>query len=244
MSVARSTSRTARTAIRCAAMVALAAVTLGSATGCGSLAQAQQAVSRADLVNDLATRLTAGGDQTYAADYQLPGGRSASIVRAQKPPRTAFTYPAGKLIVTRDAVTECRTDDEPARCTRTAPPSPGLTPAALLFTDAGELGVVPPATVAGLLSAAALDSDAEIRQTDTIVAGEHATCVRVEGVDNAPASTFDTCVTTVGALGSFTGVVNGSTVDMTLTGYRDQLPTGAFAVPDRATVVDERPGAK
>jgi len=174
----------------------------------------------------------------------LPDGKSASISQAQQPLRTAYVYPGGKLIVTVDATTECRTVAAAATCTRTAPPAPGGVPAAQLFAKAEGLGLVPPATVVGLLAAAALDSDAVIDQKDTTVAGEHATCVTVEGVDNAPASEFATCVTTAGALGSFVAVVNGKRVDMTLTGYRDSVPLDAFAIPPAATVADRRTGPK
>jgi len=127
-------------------------------------------------------------------------------------------------------------------CTLTAPPAPGANATARLFTDPGDLGIVPPAVVIGLLTAAGLDADAVIEQKDTTIAGEHATCVHVEAVDNAPASAFDACVTTLGVLGSFSGTVNGSAVDMTMTRYADTVMLSAFSPPAGATVVDRRTG--
>ena len=101
---------------------------------------------------------------------------------------------------------------------------------------------MPPALVISLLTAAGLDADAVIEQKDTTIAGEHATCVSVEAVDNAPASAFNACVTTAGVLGSFSGTVNGSEVDMTMTRYGDTVAPYAFSLPAGATVVDRRAG--
>jgi hypothetical protein len=228
-------------ALRTAAAVAACAVLPGAA-GCGSLAEAQQVIGRADLVNELSARLSAAEQLTYSADYQLPGGRSAEIARAQDPPRSAYTYPGGKLIVTSDATTECRGASGGVSCRITSPPSPSANPTAGLFTDPGGHGLVPPTVVVGLLTAAALDSDAMISQHDTTVAGEHATCVDVEAVENAPASSFDACITTSGVLGSFSGVVDGSQVELTLTRYRDTVDADAFAVPAGARMTDRRAG--
>jgi hypothetical protein len=239
----RAASSVRRTAARAIAATVAAALMLAGA-GCGSLAQAQQVAGRADLVNDLAARLTAAGELSYSADYQLPAGGHASITQGQQPPRTAYAYPDGRLIVTVDATTECHTAGKVTTCTLTAPPVPGASPAAKLFTATGKVGLVPPSVVVGLLTTAALDPDAVIEQRDTTIAGEHATCVTVRGVDNAQASRFDTCITTVGVLGSFSAELNGTHVDLTMTSYRDAIDPAAFAVPAGATVVDHRPGAK
>ena len=61
-----------------AAVVALALL----ATGCQSLDDAGQVIGRSDVVNDLAGRLNAALTSTYAADYQLAGGTTASIAVA------------------------------------------------------------------------------------------------------------------------------------------------------------------
>lgn len=216
---------------------------VSAVTGCGSLAEAQQVVGRADLVNDLSARLSAAEQLTYSADYQLPLGRSASIARQQNPPRSAYAYPGGMLVVTADATTECAGRDGRAICEQDVPPSPSANPSGDLFTKPGTHGLIPPTVVVSLLTAAALDPDAVIEQHDTTVAGEHATCVDVHAVENAPASSFDACITTAGVLGSFTGVVNGSTVELTLTRYSEDVAAAAFTLPEGAKVVDRRPSA-
>jgi hypothetical protein len=222
----------ARAGRRRRAAATAVAVTLLGAAGCGSLAEAQQVIGRADLVNELSARLSAAEQLTYSADYRLSGGRSASIARSQNPARAAYTYPGGKLIVTADATTECRG----TACRRTPPPSPSANPTASLFTDPGAQGLVPPTVVVGLLTAAALDADAVIDQEDTTVAGQHATCVDVRAVENAAASSFNACITTAGVLGSFTGVVDGSPVELALTRYSDTVAADAFDLPKGARV--------
>jgi len=220
---------------RVAAAVGL--MVIFATAGCGSFAEAQQVIGRADLVNELSARLSAAEQLTYSADYQLPGGQSAAIARAQEPARSAYTYPGGKLIVTPEATTECRAD----ACRRSAPPSPSANPLASLFSDPGTHGLIPPSVVVGLLTAAALDADAVIAQNDTTVAGQHATCVDVNAVENAPASAFKACITTTGVLGSFSGVVNGSQIELALTQYRDTVDDpGAFAIPPGAHLVPSR----
>lgn len=212
--------------------------------GCQSMDDAGQVIDRASLVNDLASRLDGSGELTYSADYQLTGGRAATIAQAQEPLRSAYVYPGGKVTVTAEATTECHTASGATTCTLTAPPTPANKPAVTLFENAGAQGLVAPTVVISLLTAAALDTDAVIEQSDTTVAGRHATCVQVERVQNAAASKFDACITTEGVLGSFAGVVNGSAVDIALTRYRDAVDADDFAVPAGATVVDQRAGAK
>jgi hypothetical protein len=206
-------------------------------SACGSLAEAQQVIGRADLVNDLSARLSAAEELTYSADYQLPGGRTASMARAQDPPRSAYAYPGGKLIVTATETTECTGEGGKATCVVGPPPSPSANPAGGLFTDPGARGVIPPTVVVNLLTAAALDPDAVIEQHDTTVAGEHATCLDVSAVENAPASAFNACITTAGVLGSFAGVVNGNQVELTLRRYADTVDAAAFGLPAGAKVI-------
>jgi hypothetical protein len=218
---------------------ALSAVLAGA--GCDTIDSAQRVISRADLVNELANRLSRSGDLTYAADYQLSGGKTASVVQAQDPQRSAYTYPDGKLIVTVDAITECKPASSTMTCTLTPPPTPNSDPAASAFAGAQAKGLVAPTLVVGLLTAAALDADAVISQYDSTTAGQHSTCVKVSNVQNAAASAFDACITTDGVLGSFSGVVNGATIEVSMINYTDEVPTGAFDVPAGAKVVDQRP---
>lgn len=208
--------------------------------GCQTLDDAGRVLGRADLVNELAARLDGAGELTYSADYQLPGGKSASIAQSQSPPRAAYIYPGGKLTVTAEATTECVITDGRNTCTLNPPPRYANKPAVAVFQSANEQGLVTPPVVINLLTAAALDPDATVEQHDTTVAGRHATCVRVRQVTNAAAPDFDTCITTEGVLGSFTGTVNGTAVDLALSRYRDVVDNDAFGLPPGAGVVDLR----
>ncbi|MEV0727850.1 hypothetical protein [Polymorphospora sp. NPDC050346] len=207
-------------------------------SGCQTLGDAGQVIDRAELVNDLAARLDRSTELTYSADYQIAGGQTASIVQAQKPVRAAYTYPGGKLTVTDEATVICVTEDR-TTCTITPPPSPSAKPAITVFQNAGNQGLVTPTMVINMLTTAALDPDAVIEQTDTTVAGRHATCVKVGEV---AASDFTACVTTEGVLGSFRGVVEGKPVELAMSRLRDAVAPDAFEVPAEATVVDRRAG--
>ncbi len=212
-----------------------------AATGCDTLDAAQRTVDRAGLVNDLATRLERADELTYTAEYQLPGGVLVTIAKAGAPARVAYTYPGGKFIVLPGATTDCQPVSAGTVCTQApvASPEPDL-PAGF----AGALqdrGIVTSSVVIGLLNATALDSDATVEQRDTTIAGQHATCLRVEAVDNAAASTFEACVTTDGVLGSFSGTVNGIRVDLAMTSYRGTVAADAFEPPAGARLVGRVP---
>jgi hypothetical protein len=213
------------------------------AAGCQTVGSDNQLISRADLVNDLSARLDRAHELTYTADYQLSGGQTASIAQAQNPRRAAYTYPEGKIVVTTEATAECALGSHPT-CTLTLPPSPSTRPTLAVFAQANQHGLVTPPVMIGLLAAAALDTNAVIEQYDTTIAGHHATCVQVSNVSKAAASSFDACITTEGALGSFKGVVDGNAVDLTLSSYRDAVDESVFELPDEAKVVDKRPAAK
>lgn len=210
--------------------------------GCQTIDGAGRVVSRADLVNQLAARLDGSRQLTYAADYRLPEGRSASI--AQAPPRTTYRYPGGTLTVTPEAITECVTGRRPATCTLNPPPARNTPAPVTIFEQAKRRGLITPAVAAGLLTAAALDASAIIEQADTTVAGRHATCVSVRQLSNAAASAFDICVTTEGVLGSFSGVVDGVETELALSHYRDTVDQTAFEPPAGADLVDRRPDAQ
>lgn len=209
--------------------------------GCQTLDEAGRVIGRADLVNELAARLDRSTELTYSADYRLPGGQSASISQSQDPRRAAYTYPGGKVTVTAEATTTCDTTAKKATCTLTAPPPPSTKPSIAVFTEASRRGLITPPVVIGLLTAAALDPDAVIEHHDTTVAGRHATCVRVAQLSDAAATEFDACITGEGALGSFTGSIDGTNVDVALSRYRDTVEADAFDLPPGAGVIDRRP---
>ncbi|GLZ57465.1 hypothetical protein [Micromonospora sp. NBRC 107095] len=225
----------ASTTLRMLAVSVIASLTV---TGCQTFEDAGVAMGRSELVNDLAARLDRALELTYSATYQLPGGQRAAIVQAQDPTRSTYTYPGGQLTVTPDAITRCTTTGARPECTLVAPPTPGSKPTVTLFGEANRQGLVTPPVVVGLLTAAALDPQAVIKQSDTTVAGHHAACVAVE----SSSGDFTACVTTEGVLGSFTGPVDGKPVELALSDYSTTVDEAAFEPPAGAGVVDRRPG--
>ncbi|MBQ1013248.1 hypothetical protein KBX53_20285 [Micromonospora sp. M51] len=225
----------ASTTLRMLAVSVIASLTV---TGCQTFEDAGVAMGRSELVNDLAARLDRALELTYSATYQLPGGQRAAIVQAQDPARSTYTYPGGQLTVTPDAITRCTTTGTRPECTLVAPPTPGSKPTVTLFGEANRQGLVTPPVVVGLLTAAALDPQAVIKQSDTTVAGHHAACVAVE----SSSGDFTACVTTEGVLGSFTGPGDGKPVELALSDYSATVDEDAFEPPAGAGVVDRRPG--
>ncbi|MBQ1018509.1 hypothetical protein KBX71_11645 [Micromonospora sp. D93] len=225
----------ASTTLRMLAVSVIASLTV---TGCQTFEDAGVAMGRSELVNDLAARLDRALELTYSADYQLPGGQRAAIVQAQDPARSTYTYPGGQLTVTPDAITRCTTTGTRPECTLIAPPTPGSKPTVTLFGEANRQGLVTPPVVVGLLTAAALDPQAVIKQSDTTVAGHHAACVAVESASGD----FTACVTTEGVLGTFTGPVDGKPMELALSDYSATVDEKAFDPPAGAGLVDRRPG--
>jgi hypothetical protein len=201
--------------------------------GCGDLDQASAAgTNRDDLVTEMAGQLSEASDLTYTATYQLAGGATAKVSQAQKPSRIAYAYPGGRLILTATATIRCTGDDSAPTCTETTPQP---------TTDEHDTGpMTSPDTVLGMLDTAAVDADADAVQHDTTIAGHHATCLDVDKVDGAPASTFAVCVTNEGVLGSFTANINGKPADVALTDYSDKVDESAFTLPGGATLTDKR----
>jgi hypothetical protein len=209
--------------------------------GCGSIGDAQQVIDRARLVNELASRLDHASQVTYTADYQTPTGAQATIAQAQKPVRAAYTYPTGKFATTPEATIDCRADGGVTTCTLTPPPSPAADAQTALLAALRDRGLVPPTLVVGLLTAASLSPNAVIKQHDTTIAGEHATCVEVTGVENAAASQFSACITATGVLGTFQGTVDGTAMEVSLIRYAPSVAADAFDLPAGAKTVDHRP---
>ncbi len=209
--------------------------------GCGSLGQAAsaQGIARGDLVSELAAQLTGSATLTYTAGYQLPGGGTATVAQAQRPARTAYAYPGGRVLVTGQAVTACRGARKPT-CTVTAPPDPGAALPPAVFAEAQRTGMIAPVTVLSLLETAALDPGVTLEPRDTTIAGHHATCLDLSGLTDDRTRAFTTCVTNDGVLGSFTGTVDGRTIDIAMTHFESRIRGDAFDVPTGATTVDRR----
>jgi hypothetical protein len=168
---------------------------------------------------------------TYTATYQLAGGQTATIAQAQKPTRTAYEFPGGRVIVTATDTVRCDDDEHPTICTATS-----TAPSA----DPGITAMITPGAVLAMLNTAALDEDAAATQHDTTIAGRHATCLALSGVDGTPAASFAVCVTNEGALGSFAATIGDKRADVALTTYSDMADAGTFRVPPSAKLVDKR----
>jgi hypothetical protein len=223
---------------RLALGLAAAVLLLG---GCGDFddAASAQDLARNDLVSELAAQLTASETLTYVAGYRLAGGATAKVAQEQNPSRAAYDYPGGRVLVSAEAVTLCQGARKPT-CTVTAPPEAGGTPPATLFADAEQTGMVAPATVLALLNAAALSPGLTVTPRDTTIAGHHATCVEVNGVDDERSRAFATCVTNDGVLGSFAGTLDGRPMDVAMTQFSSRVGADAFRTPAGATTVDRR----
>ncbi|MCU7729595.1 hypothetical protein ODJ79_38255, partial [Actinoplanes sp. KI2] len=96
---------------------AAAALLLGT-TGCTHLDQASAAgITHDDLLSEMSVQLARVTGLTYSATYQLTGGDTATVTQAQKPTRTAYVYPGGRLIQTATGTVRCiggKPDSEPS----------------------------------------------------------------------------------------------------------------------------------
>jgi hypothetical protein len=223
-------------AVRTTVLAALALAGPLAGAGCGPAGEAQQVLNRADLVNELAGRLDRASLLTYTAEYQLANGKTGSIAQARQPTRSAYTYPGGKVVISSTATAECRG----SVCTLTGAPLSTDGPPAAVLGAARAQGLVHPALVMSLLTAAAFQQDAAIDQSDTTIAGQHATCADVSHLENADASAFKACITADGVLGSFSGTLNGQRMEVSLVNYTDTATATAFDLPAGAKIIDHR----
>ncbi|MGC4894856.1 hypothetical protein [Micromonospora sp. DT31] len=207
-----------------------------SVTGCQSLDDAGVALGRSDLVNDLAARMDRALERTWAAEYQLGGGQVASVAQTRKPLRSSYAWPGGKITVTQESVTRCASTTGRTSCTVSPPLLTAGKPSVIVYDEVRKQGQITPPAVIRLLTEAALAPDAVIEQSDTTLAGHHATCVDVSHAGER----FAACVTNEGVLGSFTGTLDGKPAEMTLSRYTETVEAASFAVPAGAGVVDRR----
>ncbi|MEU4624148.1 hypothetical protein AB0G04_29750 [Actinoplanes sp. NPDC023801] len=209
-------------------MVLLAVAAVAGTAGCTDLDQASAAgAGDGDLVSETADRVAAADGQSWTATYRLAGGEAARVARSQKPSRIAFTFPSGVMIITPEAAT---------RCTRTA----GRTTCTDADRRDGEegppatTGLIAPAAILDMLESAAIDPDMAVTPRETTIAGRHASCLKLGGVDQSAAPDFEVCVTVEGTVAAFAGTVAGAPVEMTLTDYRAEVDESDFTVPPNA----------
>lgn len=211
----------------------MAAAVIAGAAGCTDIDEASAAsITRGGLASAMAGQLAAGSGISYTATYQLVGGGTATITRGQRPSRTAYVYPGGRLIVTSTATISC-TGDKSLTCTESNPDP-------MAATTLSGAKLVTPESALTMLNTAALDPDAIAEPSDTTVAGRHANCLELSKVDGTPASAFSVCVTNEGALASFAATIGGEHADMALTTYTDEPEPEMFTLPATAKVTDKR----
>ena len=213
--------------------LATAAALLASA-GCAGLDQASAAgISRDDMVSELATQLARVTGLTYTATYQLAGGDTATVTQAQKPTRTAYVYPGGRLLEETTGTTRCEEAGTALRCTETDPAPATATPLT------GSTLITPEAALA-LLNTAALDQEVEVTPHDNTIAGRPASCLDLKQVDGTPTSELSICVTNEGALGSFAATIAGTRFEQALTAYAEKAEPDNLTLPGAAQVTDKR----
>jgi hypothetical protein len=208
-------------------MTLLLVVAVAGTAACTDLDQANAAgVADEGLISQTADRVAAADGLSWTATYRLAGGEAARVARAQKPSRIAYTFPSGLVIITPDTVTRCARATEKMDCTdgdrqdgEEGPPA--------------STGLVAPAAILDMLEAAAIDPDLAVTPRETTIAGRHASCLKLTGVDQSAASNFEVCVTVEGTVAAFAGMVAGSPVEMTLTDYRAGIDETDFTVPSK-----------
>ncbi|WP_203782248.1 hypothetical protein [Paractinoplanes rishiriensis] len=200
-------------------------------SGCTGLDEASAAgIARNDLISETAAQLSRVTDLTYTAKYQLTDGESATVTQAQRPTRTAYDFPGGRLIRTAKGTINC---DKAWTCTQTDP-TPVL-PEPLPGT-----ALVTPEAALAMLNTAALDQDVTATRRDTTIVGRPASCLQLAKVDGTPTSEFSLCVTNEGAMASFAATIDGKRIDQALTAYAEKVDTSTFTLPATAKLTDKR----
>jgi hypothetical protein len=239
------------------------------AAGCTDLDDpaAAQGLSRNDLVAELAAQLAGSASLTYSATYQLAGGATATIAQAQRPLRTAYRYPGGEVLITAAATILCAKQVCTMTAPTPAPPATvfadGLKAGLITATAVEDLlnaARIDPdltvdqhdTTVAGrhatcvklgnvdAADATQSQSSETERRASPPSAPQAGATPADDQSDETPAGTFSTCITSDGMVGSFSGTLNGTKIDVALTDYVDKVPADAFDPPPSAKMSDHR----
>ena len=243
-------------------VTAAAALLLGTA-GCTDLDQASAAgINHDDLLSEMSIQLARVTGLTYTATYQLTGGDTATVTQAQKPSRTAYVYPGGRLIQTATGTVRCIGDKtsstssssagsggagsgsggagKAAADTGKAPACTETDPTPATTAPLAGSALITPEAALAMLNSAALDQEVDATQHDTTIAGRHAICLDLDNVDGTPARRFSLCVTNEGALGSFAATIAGTHYEQALTTYTEKAAPDAFDLPPAAKLTDKR----
>src|SRR5690242_7314334 len=226
-------------------MTAAVALLLGTA-GCTDLDQASAAgISHDDLLSEMSVQLARVTGLTYTATYQLTGGGTATVTQAQKPTRTAYVYPSGRVIESATGTIRC-TGEKSTQADKTVTAggrSPVCTETDLAPATSAPLTgstLITPEAALAMLNAAALDQQVDATQHDTTIAGRHALCLDLDNVDGTATRRFSLCVTNEGALGSFAATIAGKHYEQALTTYAEKTAPDAFDLPPAAQLTDKR----
>jgi hypothetical protein len=237
-----------------AGWIAVVATVLTLGTGVARLVSAASSSSPSSNVDvpasqrselaDLAAKLDASSELTYTAGYTMPDGTTATVV--QQPPNVAFSGPAGRFIVTHDALYRCSAKTQPATCAKATNPNDAVD----LNTDhliPGSIGpgfVTPRTAGFTLVAAAALGSHYMVEDHGArTIAGLQSTCLGVTSLlpDRKfylGLSGFDVCVADNGVLTSFDGAGDAGHVGVELTSFAETADTTAFQPPAGHLIVD------
>jgi hypothetical protein len=161
---------------------AAAALLLGTA-GCTHLDQASAAgITHDDLLSEMSVQLARVTGLTYSATYQLTGGDTATVTQAQKPTRTAYVYPGGRLIETATGTVRCIGDQPGAKSSgETSGKAAGKTEGATDDATGGTTASVTSGATAGKTEGAT--SGATAGKTEGVTSGKTkgATSGKTEG---------------------------------------------------------------
>jgi hypothetical protein len=201
-----------------------AGVLIAAATGCDTIAAANGATGNQEFVQEIATRLSSASSIAYTAMYALGGGGTATIAQLPATGQAAYRYPTGMVLVTSGKATVC---SHPSSRNAACGPRPSV------LASSSELavgGLVRTDSVITLLNATALDHNSVVAEHDTTIAGTSATCVTVN--DTADENNgYAACVTSDGLLGSFSGQVSGTPVDIMMINFTKTVSSDEFELP-------------
>jgi hypothetical protein len=224
------------------ATVVVAATLGASLLGCGVFAKVKHAAGNVATVTDLAGKLRDAQSMTYTAQYRLADGSTATV--AQQPPNSSFAGRKGRMIVTADAYYLCQAHKGVQTCQKSVNTGAGLdTNVANMIPGVAGDGFVSAPVALAAMTAASLIPDVKLDSSERTIAGQHTTCLKVNGLTPSPATDgkpkdFTLCVTDKGLLGSFDGsLTDGKPAHVELTSYRDGADAAAFRPPAGAKIV-------